>query len=106
MTDREKQLLRREGYVAAVRESGGCALADTAQRWAAEKFPLPKVTRPRTVLDPRGIFAAFRVIEGAIQYRQNGSTQWHDYVVDESRIRVWYDLLECPTEEVEDGGEL
>lgn len=71
---------------------------------AAKRYPLPKVMRPRTAIDPRNIFAAFRASDNKIQFRRHGSTQWSDYDVDESLVRLWSDLLENPDDEVEDTG--
>lgn len=82
---------------------------------AVHKFPLPKITRPRVVVDSRWSRREFRVVDGQMQTRDPGE-QWHclenpnvnarsaglPIVIDAVRVALWADLIANPTEEIED----
>lgn len=74
-------------------------------------YPLPDprrtVTRPRMVNDQETLFlCAWRVVDGELQYCFSEDPQWYPaadktWRITPARARLWADLLENPTEEVE-----
>lgn len=118
-TERELVLAQREAFRMGAAGLRYSRRDDFIGPWSAERdaearYPLPKVTRPRVVDDPwPGSGHQFRCVNGAIQVHHWG--EWKPlaplagacadvwiYPTPE-RIRLWYDLLTHPTEEVEDG---
>jgi hypothetical protein len=89
-------------------------------RFAANEWPLPKVTVPRVVQDNASDVTQWCVKhwEGhgdvrIVHWRYKGSDKWHEvigssgdsgYVITPERIAIWADLFANPTEEVEDDG--
>jgi hypothetical protein len=100
-TERDLVMAKREGYTRNCSNSH-CALCATR---AKELFPLPKITRPRRLKDSTG--TRWRFNEGRLECFDNSIwTEGPFYTMaTPERIRIWYDLLENPTEEVEDDGE-
>lgn len=87
------------------------------QRWtvvAAERYPLPKVERPRVVRDRTDSEVSWRIAGGVLQFRV-GVAEWHvmhghaggnsrfgtDFTVSLERVAIWADLLANPTELVD-----
>lgn len=76
---------------------------------AAERYPLPKVTRPRVVRREVGGFQFdWRFVDNTLQHANPGMEDWEDYcgVIHESGewpalIAVLDDLRANPTEEVD-----
>lgn len=105
-TARDLILAKREGFATHCKRM--CGWSDkTAERVAAEEYPLPKITRPRVVTDSQG--TEFRVrdgdlLEGRRQDRPDnpGWGQFSAWDITPERIRLWADLLANPTEEVDD----
>ena len=119
ISEREAVMRERAAFVAGAERFAceGCkGLApDYAGKEAAERYPLPTVTRPRVVTDPhlRDDSVSWRVFDGVIQYRENRDAML-DSIIDSSwvvgppqfiptaeRVAMWADLLANPTEEVE-----
>lgn len=79
---------------------------------AAEAYPLPKITRPRVVMDPHDSMIAYRLVGGNFEYCV-GSGPWkgmdaideqwsRENYVSPKRVALWAALLANPTEEVDD----
>lgn len=81
---------------------------NSAASAAAAQYPLPKVTRPRVARDPSGVgewsVAAFHGTP-AIYWRHSTERNWEAklgiLVATSERVKLWADLLEHPTEEVD-----
>jgi hypothetical protein len=113
MTKREV-LIAREAYTRRSRETYSVeewerSIRGLVEGEAAMTYPLPKVTRPRVVRDPRGISSwGVRVPDGlttpAIHLVTDGGewcpTGW-SHVASAERVALWADLLARPTEEVD-----
>jgi hypothetical protein len=78
------------------------------REYAEQRYPLPKVTRPRVVRDRFG--EKWRVApesgETHLEWQdRNNDTRWEkklgNLVVTFDRVALWADLLANPTEEVE-----
>lgn len=82
---------------------------------AASRYPLPKVTRPRYVRDPENVNREWKVERGELYTRRydNGTVDWYPVAAaclrgetvpppTIARVRLWADLIENPTEEVQD----
>lgn len=108
MTERDKQLLRREGFAAAMRKGIGLSF-DYAEESAAAAYPLPPITRPRVVADSES-FKQFCVVNGQLLWRVADGVEWERvnstvaFSITPNRVRVWHDLLTNPTEDVPDDG--
>lgn len=122
-TEREKVMIQRAAFMEGVN-----AFNNRTGEWpgsvvlAHQRYPLPKVTRPRVWVDTsrdihvRG-FREFRFAEGQLQTRvpEWGETEWKclsngsshatthpdGFKVTPERIAAWADLMANPTEEVE-----
>lgn len=76
---------------------------------AERHFPLPKVTRPREVLDKTGLGAFWwRIVDGVLEHRAANSDKWYKDTREEAgnfvfveRVKLLADLIANPTEEVE-----
>lgn len=78
---------------------------------AADRYPLPTITRPRVVKDAADPSVEFCFVDGVLQYRADSGSWWR-LVPDDGRVpttifyptaervRLWADLLANPTEEV------
>lgn len=101
---------------------------DRERAVAERRYPLPRVTRPRMLPDPHVEFDQFwRCVDGVIQWAPNehcrGERFWHAlgeqsdltfkapgatvaliHDVTIARIKLWADLLNNPTETVNDDG--
>lgn len=70
---------------------------------AAKRYPLPKVTRPREVKDAEGDLWSVR--DGVLGFRADYTgSEWYasDYFNSSEALGALRDLLNNPTEEVED----
>lgn len=70
---------------------------------AVRHYPLPKITRPRVVADEFGV--QWKVVDGEVVLHANGDDggiDVNDYNTTTKRILLWADLLNNPTEEVEE----
>lgn len=78
---------------------------------AAERYPLPTITRPRVVRDPRSKGYEWQCVGGALQWRYPDTMEsWSSWdsggayiwtpVPD--RVKLWADLLQNPLEEVQE----
>lgn len=70
---------------------------------AAQTYPMPKITRPRVVVDEFGV--EWTVVDGEVVpnvYGAGGGSSAADYNTTTKRILLWADLLNNPTEEVEE----
>jgi hypothetical protein len=79
----------------------GAPCGDCMQK-ARERYPLPTVTRPRVFMDSDG--DQYRVVDGTLQTRRNGSDEWvigRIAIIAEDRHEI-DDLFAHPTETVED----
>jgi len=115
-TERDLVLAKREAYVMCRSLHGYVdGFARTLyEKEAVSKYPLPKVTRPRVVKDPESDTNGFWMVKGGrVQWTcfRNGDgtidLNWRDarpelVAVTPARVALWYDLLDNPTEEVED----
>lgn len=82
-----------------------------ARKLAESIYPLPTVTRPRTITVAKHEVegteynaATFRALNGRIEYRSEFSGKWIVSNKDATaqRVAAWADLLKDPTETVED----
>ena len=111
-TERDLVLAKREGFkdgAEVVFTHFGCSLGSVAGvRWrgsgplAVERYPLPRVTRPRVVT--LGCGHEYRICDGRLEWRTHENGSWmtlHNiaHMMDELRH-----LLAHPTEEVDDDG--
>lgn len=86
---------------------------------AQQRYPLPKVSRSRVVRDPEYDRQQWTVTAGQLHFRIDKDSEWLPYLGNHrrsgftcgtgyaatlERVRVWADLLERPTEEVEEDG--
>lgn len=109
-TERERIAFMREAFT----EGRLIPYLPTRERaWAeaVERYPLPKVSRPRVVADPhmRDNAVSWRVVDDVIQYRYNRDPvidSWivgpPDFLPTRERVVMWADLLANPVEIVED----
>lgn len=112
-TLRDMVLAQRKAFEdATVRSSGNFAMRefpDMESLKAATKrlYPLPTVTRPRVERDPFSPGMHWKVIKGGTDARcvTDVSGEWETpdgVFVNAERVKLWADLLERPTEQVED----
>lgn len=81
-----------------------------SQTLAAARYPLPTVTRPRTITVPEhkapdGIpypSDTFRAVDGAIEGKFGDEWLRTSFDPTAPRVAAWQDLLNNPTETVED----
>ncbi len=101
MTDREKVLAQREGYIVALR--GATFLSnETIARDAEKVFPMSKVTRRRVVTMPDGV--SFRLaVDGVTLEYDNGSrgAYWQMSERNRSDIAAMLSLFDTPDELVD-----
>lgn len=102
ISERDKQLLRREGFMAGMRFhfSPNEVRDQRFAKDAAEIFPLPTITRPRVVRDPHGLRWNWTVKDGVIHPKIDGLGQLE--TITPQRVALWADLLANPTELVEE----
>jgi hypothetical protein len=112
LTKREV-LIAREAYVQGIARGYGSYIPfDKAKGIAAERYPLPQITRPRVVKDPDKEFSQlWRCVDGVIEH-DGAMSSWrsafgkgplHPSLLvwpTVERIKLWADLLARPTEEV------
>jgi hypothetical protein len=80
---------------------------------AAQRYPMPTVTRPRVVIDPEiggEGSVEWRAVDGIIEvrggvrpwrsYPRHGTNESQDYRPTAKRCTLWADLLANPTEQV------
>lgn len=116
VTEREAVLRERAAYLWGWRQGRpvGCFEGD-ANREAERRYPLPKVTRRRRVLDPHGLAVfsdpVFWTVldgqrKGVFAVHGDGCSARYQGMpaVTPERNALWADLLANPTEEVEDVG--
>ncbi len=99
-------LAQREGFVAGMR-AGSHGQLNFKVCWAeAERlFPIPKITRPRTIdglLGCRNTNRSYRFVDGVFMYSDTGDGRWHKSQWTPADIARLHDLMINPTEEVED----
>lgn len=121
IAEREKQLLRREGFLRAKESSldtahdarcsneGGGANCPRCVTQAVREFPMPKIAR--VVVDPCDDNYEWRVEDGALQTRRTPSVAWRPalhagWSLEPQRIAMWADLFASPTELIDDDGSL
>lgn len=102
MTDREKVLAQREGYIVALR-SATFLSNETIARDAEKVFPMPKVTRRRVVTMPDG--ALFRIAPDGVtlEYNGGGFGRWTSSERKRSDIAALLALFDNPDELVDAG---
>lgn len=111
-TERELVLAKREAFVAGSEWHASSWTGSLAPLEANDRYPLPRVTRPRVVRMDRTVPGReFRVSGGNIESRTIGVgldgqpfrwTALAQITPTPERIRILADLLANPTEEVED----
>lgn len=103
-TERDLVMARREGYADAMGAGGGWD--SVAKKITRERYPLPKVSRPR-VLGPDEVGRYWKIVDGRWWYQHRagglGSPWLNGGVVQPECERIRFDLVCRPTEEVEDG---
>lgn len=99
MTEREKVLLKREGASKALWLRGNHSI-DSAERDAAEMFPLPKTTRRRVVNLGRGW--EYRVSEDGLALESRGYGEPWTVAHTLSSLATLLELTSNPDEEVDD----
>lgn len=95
MTEREKIELRREGVVKYLQSRGYGNKAQ--QDVAAELFPLPKVTRPRTIGSDAGW--NYQIRDGELVATVGNGTYRRELFLP--KLADLKKLIESPTEEVD-----
>lgn len=107
LTERECVERERKAFACGWMARGGGRYLGEGE--AAHRFPLPTVTRPRVVNDHESLFpSAWRVVDGELQYcYYTENHRWYPaagkvWRITPARARLWADLLENPTEEVEE----
>ena len=105
-TEREMVLAQRAAFIAGAeyrREppQHSAVDCDACHAMSRDRYPLPKVTRPRVVQDANGW--RWRVVDGVLQSLPGGDV-WNNvvYINDRNRRTVLADLLANPTETMED----
>lgn len=106
-TNKELILAQREAYVRGIKEAlrtnGWHPVESGIEIEAAKKYPLPKITRPRVVIENGSYGSEYKIEHDNILVRRNLHESYY--------ANVWYgiipmnvikDLLANPTEEVED----
>lgn len=116
ITEREAVLRERAAFIRGSVWERSFATSCSAEQRAEKLFRLPKVTRPRTEKDPHPEFHQMWKAEDGQLYFSFGGADKGWFLVDEKnrtiyrdsvcwptpeRIRLWADLLDRPTEEVE-----
>ena len=116
-TEKEKVLAQRAAWVAGAEF---CRIRDivtvsTIEREANSRYPLPKVTRRRVVVDPH-IAAEWKLGDEELMWRRTGETkscrlpdarEWQFAFVNrlaptKERVALWADLLANSDEVVDD----
>ena len=110
---------KREGYAMGARDwvREEFAFASNVAAKAAERFPFPKISRPRVVEDLESEHGTdWRCVKGELEF-QRAHGDWHPmlgrindgpafygtiFKPTPKRVALWADLLANPTEEVED----
>lgn len=99
MTDREKVLAQREGYIVALR-SATFLSNETIARDAEKVFPLPKVTRRREVKLPGGV--RYRVASDGVSLEySSGGIYWQRSDRKRDSIAALLSLFDTPDELVD-----
>lgn len=121
-TEREMVLAKRAAYVLGAGYEYGYAIAGRLptrelasaerelrrERLAADRYPLPSVTRPRVVRDTYS--CEWRAVDGALEWRTVGHISWtppepsgrvDGMYLYPDRVQLLADLLANPTETVE-----
>ena len=130
ISEREKQLLRREGFIAGAHRWVGVNHPESSdphpfpvsaliERDAKEKFPLPRTTKPRERTDSDG--ATWRIANGRVEWSRRMDLWPRWYVIGNSirspqqpdtpsimlltveRLDILTDLRANPTETAEGG---
>ena len=99
LTEREKVLLRREGYVAARKHVCPIYSSAECESWeelAARMFPLPKVTRRRELDAGNG--RRYRVGPLGLEFQATGSDWWEQSTQSRATLYALLDLLDNPDE--------
>lgn len=118
MTEREKQLARREGFINAHRLAspphvdGSCSFCSgdrcfRCEELAARLYPLPKVERPRVVDDPKTAGYSWRCVNGSLEVRNAFAdkpvwTEAKAWIPHPERVAMWNGLLASPSELIDD----
>lgn len=102
-TERDLILAKREGYAKGLSALYSTRDERVAEFEAAARYPMPTVTRVRRVPDPNGVpgllwtFQDGRLVPWMSGFNSQDSTP---YPMTAERIRMAYDLMQHPTEEV------
>lgn len=109
ITEKEAVLRERAAAELAITSWVSPAVRDREadrEDWINRTFPLPKVTRPRVVVDPETDSRHFSVRGGMLHHQWDGGTwetiAWRGIMPTLARVRLWVDLLERPNEDVEE----
>lgn len=113
VTEREAVERERAAWLACdmefATERNRAKLYDQSKRVAAERYPLPKVTRPRvvTVYDPElRADIDIRVTVGQLQWKRRDALVWQSFTrsldAEKRMAKAVLDVAANPTEEVED----
>jgi hypothetical protein len=109
-TERETVLRERAAFLAGrldIASNGMIAANADVNARAAERYPLPKVTRPRVVEDPTIDGIEWSLVCGSIRIGTSmeiarGYPRSNERIPPTaSRVALWADLFAHPTEEVE-----
>ena len=100
MTDREKVMLQREAYESALYDTTLLTTVDIKWR-AAEKYPLPKVSRRRILRRVDGLEYRVRGDGETLEYRQCGTWLRSDWTRADAEKLV--ELFKDPNELVDAG---
>jgi hypothetical protein len=98
------------GMLASARFMGTLAEAnEAANRYVRNKYPLPKVERPRVVQDPKYPDVQWRSVGGLLEVMQRVDpgfrpvrADFEAWTFSYERLAVWSDLLANPTEFVDE----
>lgn len=122
ISEREAALRERKAYADGVRclfaepeiSAGAGSVANRVVSRANERYPLPKVVRPRVLYDSESNIsgAQWSVSEtGHLRFRESPKAPWLAYgdflytgyaAPLPNRVKLWAELLANPTEEVSD----
>jgi hypothetical protein len=104
-SERELILAKREGFVEACRRVGNIYLStEQLNELARRAFPLPKVTRLRTISWWSGAGSrsrTYRFDDGKFMYRDAINQEWRTSTWNAKDIGMLYDLMTNPMEEVD-----
>ena len=109
VSEREAVLRERHAFITGA-NLPSFLLSKSIPAIAAERYPLPTVTRPRVVTDENGEEWSIGPT-GLLQHRDPTVSEWkrglvsqtgRAFVADKARVALWTDLFANPTEQVDE----